>query len=290
MTVLRNGENIGMADLAGTSDSDIFRMMVGVAPEQRTPAGVRTPDASYKPAINVRNLSGTAISEVSFEVLKGEIVGVAALAGQGQRELFRMLAGAARIARGTVEIAGRPVRLASPAQALRAGIGFLPEDRKSEGIFLGLATATNISLPIVGQLLRFGLIESRRERRRVAEQARRVDLAERSLHMNIATLSGGNQQKALLARVLISGAQNLVLFDPTRGVDVGTKQVIYGVIRRFVQAGGSVLIYSTELAELVQLVHRCLVMYRGRIIGEVAGNALSEARLVSLATGHVEAT
>jgi ribose transport system ATP-binding protein len=285
-TVLRNGENIGTVELTGTSDSDIFRMMVGVAPERRPPAGAPQPGGARRPAISVRNLSGTAISEVSFDVGAGEIVGVAALEGQGQRELFRMLAGTARSGVGTVEVGGRPVKLASPAQALRAGIGFLPEDRKTEGIFLGLGTTTNISLPIVGQLRRFGLIDRRRERRRVAEQARQVDLAERYLGMNIAALSGGNQQKALVARVLLSSARHLVLFDPTRGVDVGTKQVIYGVIRRFVATGGSVLIHSTELTELVQLVDRCLVLYRGRIVGEVAGTELSEARLVSLATGH----
>jgi ribose transport system ATP-binding protein len=285
-TVLRNGENIGTVKLAGTSDTEIFRMMVGVAPERRAPVSVAQFDGSHTPALSVRELSGTAISEVSFDVRAGEIVGVAALQGQGQRELFRVLAGAARARTGAVEVWGRTVKLASPAQALRAGVAFLPEERKTEGIFLGLSTATNISLPIIDQLLRFGLIDRRRERQRVTEQARRVDLAESSLGINIAALSGGNQQKALLARVLLSGARTLVLFDPTRGVDVGTKQVVYGVIRRFVESGGSVLMYSTELAELVQLVHRCLVIYRGRIVGEAAGEALSEARLISLATGY----
>jgi ribose transport system ATP-binding protein len=285
-TVLRNGQMIGTIDPAATDDSEIFRMMVGVAPERRASAPVAPSDDPRPPALRVRKLSGSAITDVSFDVRAGEIVGVAALEGQGQRELFRMLSGAARPARGSVELSGRPVKLTSPAQALRAGIGFLPEDRKTEGIFAGLATAINISLPILDQLRQFGLIDRRRERQRVAEHARRIDLAERSLDMDIATLSGGNQQKALLARVLLSGASNLVLFDPTRGVDVGTKQVICGVIRRFVDNGGSVLMYSTELAELVQVVHRCLVLYRGRMVGEVAGDALSERRLVSLATGH----
>lgn len=162
----------------------------------------------------------------------------------------------------------------------------MPEERKSEGIFLGLGTRSNISLSIVDRIRRFGLIDRGKERALVQQEAQLVDLPERYLGMGIAALSGGNQQKALLARVLLSGARNLVLFDPTRGVDVGTKQVIYGVIRGFASRGGSVLLYSTELAELVQLVHRCLVLYRGRIVGEVAGDALTEERLVSLATGH----
>ena len=124
----------------------------------------------------------------------------------------------------------------SPAEALRAGIAFLPEERKTEGIFLGLGVATNISLSIVDRLQRFGIIDRTRERACVASEAQRVDLAERFLTMPMAALSGGNQQKALLARVLLSGARILVLFDPTRGVDVGTKQVIYSVVREFVAA------------------------------------------------------
>jgi len=286
-TVLRNGESIGTVDLTDTRDAEIFRMMVGVSPERRAGGGAMRAEAEQRPAIHIRGLCGAILSDVGFDVNQGEIVGLAALEGQGQRELFRILGGAARPERATVEVDGRRARLGSPAQALRSGIGFVPEERKSEGIFLGLGTRSNISLSIVDRIRRFGLIDQGRERALVREEAQQVDLPERYLGMEIAALSGGNQQKALLARVLLSGARNLVLFDPTRGVDVGTKQVIYGVIRGFVsRGGGSVLLYSTELAELVQLVHRCLVLYRGRIVGEVMGDALTEERLVSLATGH----
>jgi ribose transport system ATP-binding protein len=284
-TVLRNGESIGTVSLTDTRDAEIFRMMVGVSPERRA-GGAAHSDAGRPPAIRVRGLCGATLSDIGFDVRQGEIVGLAALEGQGQRELFRILAGAARPERAAVEVDGRRARLGSPAQALRSGIGFVPEERKSEGIFLGLGTRSNISLSILSRIRRFGLIDRGKERALVREEAQRVDLPERYLGMGIAALSGGNQQKALLARVLLSGARNLVLFDPTRGVDVGTKQVIYGVIRGFVSRGGSVLLYSTELAELVQLVHRCLVLYRGRLVGEVAGEALTEEKLVSLATGH----
>jgi ribose transport system ATP-binding protein len=287
-TVLRNGESIGTVSLEGTADTDIFRMMVGSSPEGHQPKRVARITAADPPAIAIRGLTGSGVSDVSFNVHRGEIVGVAALEGQGQRELLRMLAGAERVVSGSIEVDGQPLHGASPAAALKAGIGFVPEERKTEGIFLGLGTSANISLPILDRLRRFGLIDRRRERAAVHAEAGRVELAERYLDMRIAALSGGNQQKALIARVLLSGARNLVLFDPTRGVDVGTKQVIYGVIRDFVAQGGSVLIYSTELAEIVQLVHRCLVLYRGRIMGELSGEAMSEERLVSLATGHAD--
>ena len=288
-TVLRNGESIRTVDLADTADADVFRMMVGTSPDNDQPGKASRTTMSGRPAIAVRGLTGQGVIDVTFDVHQGEIVGVAALEGQGRRELLRMLAGVEPVRSGSIEVDGRALHSATPASALQAGIGFVPEERKTEGIFLGLGTAANISLPILARLRRFGLIDRERERSAVRVEAERVELVGRYLDMRISALSGGNQQKALIARVLLSGARNLVLFDPTRGVDVGTKQVIYGVVRDFVASGGSVLIYSTELAELVQLVDRCMVLYRGRLMGELSGKAMSEERLVSLATGHVEA-
>ena len=285
-TILRNGENISTVQLDQVTDSDIFAAMVGVAPNRHSRTGVGSAGSQEPVALRVRNLAGAGVKSINLDLRRGEIVGVAALEGQGQRELFRMLCGAARIAGGSLEVNGRVATLASPAHALRAGIAFLPEERKTEGIFPGLGVTPNISLSVVDRLQRFGLIDRARERESVARQARRVELAERLLDLPMSALSGGNQQKALLARVLLSGAHILVLFDPTRGVDVGTKQVIYGAIRKFVAEGGSVLMYSTELEELVQLVDRCLVIYGGEQVGELPGAALSEARLVELASGH----
>jgi ribose transport system ATP-binding protein len=283
-TVLRNGRSIATVDLTGTPDSEIFRMMVGTSQDEATHAVPKRRETT--PRLSVRGLSGRGVHEVSFEVGEGEIVGVAALEGQGQRPLFRMLAGLEPISAGMVSIDGKAADLRSVATALKSGIGFLPEERKTEGIFLGLKTASNISLPILEKVRRGGLISRRAEAEAVAAVGLQVDLSKRYQGMRISALSGGNQQKALLARVLVSGARNLVLFDPTRGVDVGTKQVIYHAIREFVERGGSALVYSTELAELVHLAHRCLVVYGGRIAGELSGAALTEDRLVSLATGH----
>jgi ribose transport system ATP-binding protein len=143
-----------------------------------------------------------------------------------------------------------------------------------------------MTLPVLGKLGRFGVIDRARETAAVLEEAGRVDMASRYLKLRIGALSGGNQQKALIGRVLMSGARHLVLFDPTRGVDVGTKAVIYDVIRQFVAQGGSALVYSTELAELIHLVDRCVVVYRGKVAGVAAGDDLTEPRLVALAAGH----
>jgi ribose transport system ATP-binding protein len=166
------------------------------------------------------------------------------------------------------------------------GIVLVPEERKTEGIFKDLTTAANISLPVIGQASRFGMLRRRVERGLVERVTPAVDLAARYLPLGIASLSGGNQQKAVLARALITGARCLLLFDPTRGVDVGAKQSIYRMIQRFAAGGGAVLFYSTELDELVHLCDRCLVVYRNRVAGEVPRERLSQELILSIASGH----
>jgi len=284
-TVLRNGESIETVSLDGIDDAGIFRLMVGAAARTAQTAR-REPKREVAEAFGVTHLAGGTVKDITLSVGVGEIVGVAGLEGQGQRDLFRMLAGVMPAGSGQIRVQGRPVRIASPADAARVGIGFVPEERKTEGLFLGLRTDINMTLPVLGRLGRFGVVDRAREQAVVAREAERVDLAARYLKLKIGALSGGNQQKALIGRVLAAGPRHLVLFDPTRGVDVGTKAVIYDLIRAFVDQGGAALVYSTELAELIHLVDRCVVVYGGRVAGEASGDALSEARLVALAAGH----
>ncbi len=287
-TVLRNGHSVETVDLASTRDEEIFRMMVGVSPSAAVIEQPQHGPTIGREALRARHLHGRNVSDVSFDLHEGEVLGVAGLEGQGQRELFRMLGGVDAIEGGAIEVGGQQRRFRSPANAIKtgAGIAFVPEERKTEGAFLGMSTSANMSLSIIDKLRRCGLIDFRRERDRVSAESQNVDLNARYLGMKLSALSGGNQQKALLGRVLLSGAKVLVMFDPTRGVDVGTKQVIYGVIRRFAAAGGSILMYSTEIPELVGLVDRCLVIYRSGIIGELAHSEMSEHTLVAMATGH----
>ena len=289
-TVLRNGQTIETVDLAGVPDGEIFRLMVGAADEQALDTREeRSVDRSGTPALSIRDLRGGGVRSISFDVFPKEVVGLAALEGQGQRDLLRMLGGAMPIKAGEVKLDGRSVPMNTPSAALSSGIGFVPEERKSEGVFLELPTGANMSLPMLDRLRKFLMIDRRRETSTVVAEAARVDLPFRYLGMRLGALSGGSQQKALIGRVLLSNANMLVLFDPTRGVDVGTKSVIYGIIRDFAAKGGAVLIYSTELAELVHLVDRCVVIYRGQVAAELDGADLNEARLVALATGHFEA-
>jgi ribose transport system ATP-binding protein len=189
-----------------------------------------------------------------------------------------------------VEIDGVRAQISGPASALKAGKGlaYLPEDRKSEGILAGLSTASNVVLPIMSRIARGGVVWPSGERRAARATAETVDLQQRYLNFKIDELSGGNQQKALLARVIMTGARTLLLFDPTRGVDVGTKQSIYEAVRKFAEEGGSVLFYSSELPELVHLAHRCIVLYGGRIFAEYRGDDIDEQTLVGALIGHAQ--
>ena len=284
-TVLRNGSTIETTDLAGIANDEIFALMVGHRP---TPAVTRrTPSRKEAPLIETKALAGWRVRDINLAVRAHEIVGVAGLEGQGQQELFRILGGAATLRHGQVLVAGRPTELGSPRKALNAegGIAFVPEERKTAGIFSNLSAAANITLPSLSRISRGGLLWPSRERKFAEPLGRRVALAERYLSVPVGALSGGNQQKALLARALMTGARCLVLFDPARGVDVGTKQSIYAMMREFVAQGGGIIFYSSELSELVELSSRCVAIYDGRIVAELEGDALNEESLVAAAHG-----
>lgn len=286
-TVLRNGVSTGTVDLEGINDDEIFRMMVGRAPEARFP-GRTASIAERSIVLEGRNLAAGRLRDVSFTLQQGDILGVAALEGQGQVELFRALAGLDPITGGGIQVDGKPAHIASPHQAMAAGISYVPEERKVEGVFSGLSTAANVSLPKIMENSKAGFLTHAQDAKAITGPAKAVELAERYFGFRMNDLSGGNQQKAVLARALMSEARCLVMFDPTRGVDVGTKQAIYTMMRAFADKGGAILVYSSELAELVNLCDACLVIYGGRVVAEVARAKLSEEFLLTAAHGHVD--
>lgn len=285
-TVLRNGSTVETTDLHGIGNEEIFSLMVGRKPTARV-TGRSLSKSNGVPLIETKGLAGWRIRDIHLAVHSHEIVGVAALEGQGQQELLRILGGAGTIRGGKVLVDGKPVSLGSPRQALSAGggIAFIPEERKSAGIFSELSAAANISLPSLSRIARGGFLRAALERKAAKSVSRRVALADRYLPIAVGALSGGNQQKALLARALMTGARCLVLFDPARGVDVGTKQSIYSMMRQFVSEGGGIIFYSSELSELVELSSRCIAIYDGRIAGEFEGDQLNEEALLAAAHG-----
>jgi ribose transport system ATP-binding protein len=280
VTVLRNGETVGTLVTAQVTDEDIVAMMLGRRLARLFPERRRT--ATGRVALRTLGLSvGHLLRDVSFELHEGEVLGVAGIQGHGQRELFMSLFGAAR-AHGRIEVWGRPMTIRSPRHALSAevGIALLPEDRRTQGLLLGKSVRENLVLAALSRIVRHGMVDTRAEDALVDGYADRLRIAASSPSQPVGTLSGGNQQKVVLAKLLATESRILLLYDPTRGVDVGTKAEIFATMRRLAAEGYAVLFYSTDLAELVNVTDRTLVLSYGRVAAVLSGADLTEDRIL----------
>src|SRR5579883_2676991 len=292
LSVLRNGKHVGTFRSRDISDDEVIRLVIGRELAQTFPDRAdRRISSEATPALAARHLAtGGKLREASLDLWSGEILGVAALQGMGQLELFLALFGMAPLTRGTIAIDGAPVTLASPRDALRENIGIslMPEDRKTEALLLKLPGRDNVSLPVLDRFSRFGWIDTDREIRAVDQVLARVNVHPRALYSACSSFSGGNQQKIALAKWLLAGTRVLLMYDPTRGVDIGTKHEIYVFMSDFVARGGAILFYSTEIAELVHMCDRVIVMYRGGVAKTLSGTEIGEEAIIRAALGHVE--
>jgi ribose transport system ATP-binding protein len=291
LSVLRNGAHVGTFPAAEIADERVVELVIGRSiASAYPPKGPDRRGRAPAPALAGRKLaSGRRLEDASFELWPNEILGVAGLQGMGQLELFLGLFGVEPFSGGGVEIDGRPVTIASPGDAVAAhlGISLVPEDRKAEGLFPKLTGGVNVSLPVVERFARAGLIDVDAEWLAVDRVLDRLQVHPRALYTRCAAFSGGNQQKMAIGKWLLAESRVLLLFDPTRGVDVGTKHEIYLLAREFADAGGSVLFYSTEVPELVNLCGRVLVLYRGRVVDELVGEAVTESAIMRGALGEI---
>lgn len=289
LTVLRNGKDTGSSDVATVSDDEVIRMIIGRSLAATFPPRVSTARSDAVPALAAREIATERrLRGASFSLLPGEVLGIAGLQGMGQLELFLTCFGATHLVSGSIQVNGKSVVLASPADAVRANIGIslVPEDRKTEALFLHLDGQQNVALPTVERRVRFGLIDRRAETAAVARALGAVNVQPRALYTRVSAFSGGNQQKIAIAKWLLAESSILLLYDPTRGVDVGTKHEIYVLIREYAKAGGAVLLCSSEVPELVNLCDRVLVMYGGRIVRELEGEAIEEEAIMRAALGE----
>jgi ribose transport system ATP-binding protein len=289
ITILRNGKDVGAFKIDEVSDEVVIELIIGRSMAQTFPSKV-TVDPGAATVLAAHDIAaGHRLEHASFELRRGEVVGVAGLQGMGQQELFLGAFGAIPLVRGSIEVGGRALTLTSPADAITAGVGIslVPEERKTEALFLNLDGRRNVSMPIVDKFVRFGLIDEKSETKAVGAVLERIRVDLRALYTKVSSFSGGNQQKIAIAKWLMADSHVLLMFDPTRGVDVGTKHEIYVLIRDFVAAGGAVLLYSTEIPELVNLSHRVIVMYAGRVVSELADsrNELDEAGIMRAVLG-----
>ena len=289
VTIMRNGRHVGSYPLDDVSDDEVVRLMIGRSIEAIYPQRGK-PHDDGAPALQVDGLCvGEQVTDISFAIWPGEIVGVAALQGMGQRELFNALFGVEHADRGSLRRHNQAITLISPVGALQAGISLVPEDRKTEGLFLHLSGKANATLPILDRLAKFGWIDRRDEAVAADAIFAKLNVPPRALYRPVSSFSGGNQQKIVLAKSLLGDSRVLLLFDPTRGVDIGTKHEIYLLVRDLAAAGKAILLYSSEVSEIVNLCDRALVLYRGRLGAELSREQLTEEKILIAALGASQA-
>jgi ABC-type sugar transport system ATPase subunit len=281
VTVLRDGRNAGSIPAATATEDLLIRMMVGRSrselfhnEERFAAAPLANPPAATDVVLSVRNLSrrgtaldaaATVLDNVSFDLHRGEILGLAGLVGAGRTETARAIFGADPFDSGEVWIDGQPVTIASPIDAIEHGIGFVPEDRKEQGLVLGLTVRENVALPNLDALSRFGFVRLTAEAQRVKNFVQMLQIRTPSLDKRVLNLSGGNQQKVVISKWLMLKPRILIMDEPTRGIDVGAKAEIYRLMNQLVEGGVSIIMISSELPEVLAMSDRIVCMARGRV-------------------------
>ena len=288
-TVLRDGATVGVVDLESGGQEEIVSLMLGpeaasvVVSEGSVADREKVSKVERRPAVEVHGLRSGVLQDVSFTLQRGEVLGIVALEGQGQADLFECLSGNRRPVAGEILVDGKARRFRHPHDAIGAGLVLVPADR-ALALLRQRSVLENIALPMVNRLRNWGLINSGTERRRVKTAIDRLEIDTRA-QSRVMRLSGGNQQKVTIARWLATGFMTLLCFDPTRGIDIRTKEQIYKVLRELAASGSAVLLFTSEMPEIQLACDRALVMYGGRVVAELSAHDATEAALLRAAHG-----
>jgi ribose transport system ATP-binding protein len=284
ITVLKDGRTVatGVA-VQDTPTAKLIQLMTGRSIEYVFPQRPETPPDRGEAVLEVRDLALEGVfSGVNLTVHAGEIVGLAGLVGAGRSEIIETVYGARRATSGTVAVGGRRLRRGSVGAAVAAGVGLAPEERKSQGLLLDEAVYRNITVSTMSRFARLGFLDQGEEKRRATELSRSLDVRPAGVTRPVRNLSGGNQQKVVLARWLLRDCRVLMLDEPTRGVDVGARSEIYALVRSLADAGVAVIVVSSEVEEVLGLADRVLVVREGVIVHESAATAIDESRVLDL--------
>ncbi|MGH9370263.1 MAG: sugar ABC transporter ATP-binding protein, partial [Vicinamibacterales bacterium] len=285
ITVLRDGETVATSVASGVDRAQLIRMMVGREVSAVFP---KQPVAIGEPALEVRGLSSRAagIRDVTLTVRRGEILGLSGLVGSGRTQLAETVFGLTPADAGEILLHGTPLRIGSPSDAIRAGIAYVPEDRRQHGVMLDMSIAANTSLASLGAVSTRGWIDRAAERARAQEHVDRLRIKTPSVLADVGTLSGGNQQKVALARWLSTRPAVIILDEPTQGVDVGSKAEIHGLMQMLVESGIAILMISSELPEILGMSDRVAVMHAGTVSGVLTRADATQSRILALALGQ----
>ena len=286
VTVLRDGDYVGTREMAGVTTEELIQMMVGrtlsdLFPKQEVEAG--------EVALKVDGLTLPGVfADVSFELRKGEILGMAGLVGAGRTDVARTIFGIATAAAGAIEIDGRPVKIRSPQQAMNLGLAYVPEDRQHHGLVLPMNLSQNITLPILSEYARGGWLKKGAELEAAQRAASQMAVKAASLWQKAQELSGGNQQKVVLAKWLSTHPRILMLDEPTRGIDVGTKAAVHALMSELAAQGMAILMISSELPEILGMSDRIIVMREGRVTAQLTRAEATQEKIMLAATQAVE--
>lgn len=282
ITILRDGMMIDVMQVRDTTRKELIQKMVGhEVDENITP---QYGDPSKPMALEVEDLNrGTVLNHISFCLRSGEILGVAGLVGAGRTELARAVIGADPIDSGTIRVFGKEARVDSPARACEYGIGYIPEDRKNDGLVLIQSVGNNVILTVLDRLSRLGLLQRKKINSTIEEFIKQLSIKCSGPAQQAKNLSGGNQQKIVVAKWLATGAKILILDEPTRGIDVGAKTEIYNIIRDFAKQGHAIMMISSEMSEILNISDRIMVMSEGSITKNFDSNQVSQEELLEYA-------
>ena len=283
VTVMRDGQYIATVDTKDASIDRIISMMVGRTIYE---AAREIPTANPEVVLDVRGLNrGRMVRDVSFNLRRGEILGLAGLVGAGRTEVARAVFGADRPDSGTILVHGKVARIHSPADAVHLGIGYLSEDRKRFGLAVGMDVETNIVLATLRKFAdAFGRVDFRKTRATAEQRVHRLGIKTPSIRQKVRNLSGGNQQKVVIAKWLTADTEILIFDEPTRGIDVGAKSEIYHLLNELAKQGKAIIMISSELPEILRMSHRIVVMCEGRIRGELSGAEATQEKIMTFAT------
>lgn len=284
ITVMRDGQYVATLDTPTAEISEVIRLMVGrtIYEEPKTKS-MCPPDAPV--VLEAEHLNSLDVKDVSFKLRKGEILGFAGLVGAGRTETMRLICGADPMDSGTIRVNGKDVKIRSPKDAVRYGIGYLSEDRKRYGLCLNLSVADNTVLPSLEQIFKGPFVHDKKAQRLAQEHAEQIRTKTPSVRARVGSLSGGNQQKVVIARALSTNPKVVILDEPTRGIDAAARGDVYNIIRQLKDAGVAVLMVSSDMEEVVELADRAITVFQGRINGEFSREEITQDALTSASFG-----
>ena len=284
ITVMRDGEYVGTVDTDSVTKDEIINMMIGRVVYEDPKTHSEVPEDA-ETVLEVKNLtSGNLFKNVSFKLRKGEVLGFSGLMGAGRTEVARAIFGADPIDSGEIYVNGKPVSIKSPKDAVNLGIGYLSEDRKRYGLMLDKSVAENTALASLDKYIKFGIINDRKIKEEAQIENAKLKTKTPSMEQALKNLSGGNQQKVIIARWLIKNSDILIFDEPTRGIDVGAKSEIYTLMNELARSGKSIIMISSELVEILRMSDRVLVMCEGKKTGELDISEANQEKIMQLAT------